>query len=322
MPNPETTDAIQSDVSEEAQLATLTSPTSPRMRAMALIEENNRARLEDETGVTFDSDDQVAEQLAEPAPMPAPAPEPEPAPRMIAVKVDGVEQQISQEDLVRNYQKNTAADRRLEEAARLLREAQQAPQPITPAPAVDDGALRDEVKSTLSVIYGGDEEAAAEALVNLLAKVKGGDQPTQTPTPAINEEQLADKVLERMAINTAFVTLQTDYPDLISDPNLEQLTAMNIQQLVAAGTPPDQAMLRAADSIYKSLGRTPVGRQTEPVTKARSSRQENKERLDPVPTAAAIAATSKSPSESGNPSAVIAELAGRRLGQSLPRQTG
>lgn len=319
-------DTINQDVSVEEQLPTLTSAESPRMRALAAIEEKNRLRIEAEMGIKLDDDtpvpDQVAEQLSDPAP------EPEPAPEVRKVKVDGRELEVPIDDLVATYQKNTAADRRLKEAAEILEQARQlaaqtqAAEP-EPAPAATPVETPEELKKQaaelLDKLYDGDKESASEALVNLLAKARGDSPSTPAPVQAVvDPDVLTSQVLERMALNAAFERVKTDYPDIIADPNLEMVAAMQINQRVAAGESRADAMLLVADSIYQSLGKKPTGRQEDPPKPAKSQRQENLERLDTLPSASAAAIQPQSPAES-SPSAVIAELASRRLGQSLPR---
>lgn len=312
----EMSEAINQDVTDKEQ-PTLTSPDSPRARALAAIEEVHRARMEEEMGVKFDA-----------APEPAPAEEVEadpveeqitkqladPEPSRFKVKVDGIEQEVTAEDLVRAYQKNSAADRRLEEAARLLREAEQlaaqqtrAPEP-DPAPATN---LREDAAKVLSTLYDGDQDAATEALVNLLSKARGGDQPT--PQPVVDPDVLTERVLERMAINAAFERVKSDYPDIITDPNLEALAAMQINQQVGMGIPRADAMLSVVDGLYKSLGKVPVGRQVE-ASRQKSTRQENKERLDNVPSASANASIPPVLGEAVDQSALIREAAKRRVG--------
>ena len=308
-------DAIQQDVSTEEQ-QTLTSPESPRARALAIIEEKNRLRMEEEMGVS----------LAEPEPEPEPEPdqveqqlvEPEPAPvQKYKVKVDGQELEVPIEDLVRTYQKNTAADRRLEEAARILRESQELAAkevaPVQNLPVVDED-IHAVAAKMLAHMYEGNQEAAQEDLVKLISMPKGGDQPT--PQQAIDPDQLTDYVLNRMAYDAALKRVETDYPDILADPNLKALASMQINQQVENGIPRSDAMISVADSLYKSLGKTPTGRQ-QTAPPQRSTRQENKERLDPVPSASAAAVAPVSPMEANNPSALIQEMANRRLGQTL-----
>ena len=315
-------DTLNQDVSVEDQLPTLTSADSPRMRALAAIEEKNRQRIEAEMGVKLDDDtpapDQVTEQLSEPTP----------APEVRKVKVDGRELEVPIDDLVATYQKNTAADRRLKEAAEILEQARQLaaqtqvaePEPApaaTPVETPED--LKKQAAELLDKLYDGDKDSASEALVNLLAKARGDSPSTPAPVQAVvDPDVLTSQVLERMALNAAFERVKTDYPDIIADPNLEMVAAMQINQRVAAGESRADAMLLVADSLYQSLGKKPTGRQEEPPKPAKNQRQENLERLDTLPSASAAAIQPQSPAES-SPSAVIAELASRRLGQSLPR---
>lgn len=300
-----------SDVTEEVTER----PLSPREEAMNAIASVRTAKVEEETGVSFSPvEEQIAEQLANPEP----EPEKEPEVQKIKVKVDGVEQEVDVDTLVRTFQKNSAADRRLEEATRLLREAEERATQVAAAPeqqvvekSSDD--LRAEAATIIDRMYDGDKDAAAEALIQLMSKAKGGDQPTPAPV-AVDEGEITDRVLARMAVNAAFEKVKTDYPEIITNPDLEVLTAMKIDRAVAAGVPRAQAMIDAADEVYRTIGKEPVGRQKPaPV----NSRQDNKARLDNIPTASASATPSEPSQENSSPSSVIAEMARKRLGQSL-----
>ena len=283
-------------------------PLTPREQAMEAISSSRATQFEEESGISLSpQEEQVAEQLAEPEV------------QKIKVKVDGVEQEVDVDTLVRTFQKNSAADRRLEEATRLLREAEEraaqaessSEQQVVEQSSDD---LRAEAAQIIDRMYDGDKDAAADALIQLMSKAKGGDQPTQVPAQTVDEGEITDRVLARMAVNAAFEKVKTDYPEIISNPDLEVLTAMKIDRAVAAGTPRAQAMLEAADEVYRSIGKEPAGRQKPaPV----NSRQDNKARLDNIPTASASATPSESPSENNSPSSVIAEMAKKRLGQSL-----
>lgn len=320
-------DAISNDVSDIEENRQLT----PRELAMEAISKKHITNLEAELGIsltTAPADEQIAEQLAEPTLV---APEPvvpvAPVVPTYKVKVEGVEQEVDADTLVRAYQKNAAADRRLEQATALLREAEERAQQAAAAPAQTPAPagktpeeLRAEAANLLDKMFDGDKDAAADALVGMLANARGGDQPTPAPVQApIDENALAAKVIEQMAVTSAFNQLKTDYPDVISDPDLEELTAMKINRAIAQGTPRATAMIEAAAEVYKIVGKTPAGRQPDPVPTPTNTRQANKERLDNLPIASATAVSPEAPDEVKNPSSVIAELASRRLGQSLPR---
>lgn len=329
MPTTNPVDAISNDVSDIEENRQLT----PRELAMEAISKKHITNLEAELGISLtnsEPDAQIAEQLAEPAPVVAePVVSATPAVQTYKVKVEGVEQEVDADTLVRAYQKNSAADRRLEQATSLLREAEEQAQKIANAPVqtpVPTGKtpeeLRAEAANLLDKMFDGDKDAAADALVGMLANVRGGDQPTPAPVQApIDENALAAKVIEQMAVTSAFNQLKTDYPDVISDFDLERLTAMKIERAMELGTPRATAMIEAAAEVYKMVGKTPAGRQAEPVPTPANTRLANKERLDNLPIASATAVSPEAPAEGTNPSAVIAELASRRLGQSLPRPT-
>ena len=313
----ELADAIVTDVPTE-DVVTLTSPESPRMKAMAAIEESRRQALETELDGKIEADETPIDNAPETEPEIEAAPEIIPEPAKFRVKVDGVEMDVDQEELIRTYQKNAAADHRLEEAARILREAQlaaqtaaiQQPQPETMEQATD---LRQEAADVLAKMYDGDQDAAAEALVNLLNK-KGGDRPTQ-PVQTVDESQLTQRVLEQIAINQAFEKVKTDYPEILNSPRLESLAVMEIDQRVANGELRSQAMLAVCNEIYQEFGK---GR-PQPEEKPVSKREQNKARLDTVPTASAAAVAPKS--EIQDASSVIAQMAARRLGQTMPKPT-
>lgn len=289
-------------------------PLSPRELAIEAISEQRNALLDEEMGVTKpEAIEPVQDGQAANLPV---APEVQ----KVKVKVDGVEHEVDVDTLVRTYQKNSAADRRLEEATRLLREAEEAAANAASTGNQVSGKtpddLHNEAAELIDKVFDGDKDAAADALIQLLTRTKGGDQPTHAPVQ-IDERQLTARVLETMAVNTAFEKIQSDYPDLIADPDLEYMTALKIDRAVEQGIPRSKAMLEVAASMYKTLGKEPAGRQQESANSGKSTRQDNKARLDNIPTASASAIPPESPQENTSPSSVIQEMARKRLGQSL-----
>ena len=313
-------DAIQNeDVSPESVAAI----KSNRELAMEQIELANLRRMEEDTGVKLVDDSSEEAPVVENDHVEEQVPT-TPEPKVVRVKVDGEERAVTEDELIRSYQKNSAADRRLEEAAQLLREAEQRAAQVAvqvQQPVETPAEVRDVAKETIEAIFGGDEVAAAEALAKLMSNNRGGDQPTpQVYQPSVDD--LAAAVQEKLVFDQAVTKVQTDYPDIVSDRNLEMLAVMRSNEAIAQGVPRAQALLSAADEIYKSVGKTPVGRSITSEKPARNSRLENKERLEPVRSASSTAVTPALSPEEDNPSSVIQEMAARRLGQSLPRQTG
>jgi hypothetical protein len=328
-------DAIQSDVPDAATDAPKERPKSRRELAMEELDISRMAALEKETGVKLtddtpvaappktQADEQLEAQLAQPTLL-------ENIDGLkVRAKIDGEEQDVSVADMLRAYQKNGSADKRLEEATRLLKEAEAraqaipiaAPPPPTestppppPLPVPDDTELKGKVKAALASLYAGDEEAATASLYDVIKANRSVEKPA-TPAPAIDINQLADQLQQRLAVETAFATIKTDYPDLLANKDLETLAVIKTQTKEASGMTRAAAMLESAQEVYQAIGKT-VG--TPPLTKqdiSRAEKLERKGRLESVPTASA-AAVQPETQEPSSPSALIAEMRAKRLGQS------
>src|SRR5574337_506748 len=103
---------------------------------------------------------------------------------LVKLKINGEEQEVPLSRLIADAQKHEAADQRLAEASRLLREARQAPPPqVTQAPAVD----ADAAKTFIDALFGSNEEEATEALLKLV------NRPSQA-TASIDPEAIAAQV--------------------------------------------------------------------------------------------------------------------------------
>lgn len=300
---------------------------SPRELAMERMEAQHFARVQAENGdnpppetITQNpggsADDQLTQQLASDDVIAGPAG------KRIRVKVDGVEQDVALDEVIRSYQKGSAADRRLEEATRLLKEAREAATPQTPKteptpeaavtpPAAGPDTLVDPLKQALGHLYSGDEDMAAKALAEVIARSAA---PAATPPAPIDTVQIVAQVQDQMAFQGALAKVNTDYPDLVGNADLEQLTFIKAQGHLAGGKSRADALLAAADDVYSLIGKKP-GR---PEPKApRQEKLERKAALDPVP-AASMAAPGSVPEGEPSPSSVIAEMAKKRLGQTLP----
>ena len=342
MPNPDLTDAIPPDVLATDLETMANAPLkSRRQQDLEALEAVYLKRQEAEFGPLEDSeapkvpqeplpdnpddpDRQLAAQLDDLAPPGVLHPA---AGQKVRVKIDGVEQDVDLSDVLRHYQKDSAADRRLQEATRLLREAEQRsaqiapPTPTTspaPEPVPDD--LKRELKQALSQMYEGNEEHAADQLADLLGRRL---TPTPTPTPlapAMDLDAIALHLQQRLDTQTILAKIQTDYPDILGNPDLEMLAYLKVQHKEAAGIPRAVALLESANEVYAALGKT-SGKSTETLTETPSQREQKralKTRLD-TPKTTHSAAAQATTLDDESPSAVIAAIAAKRLGQSLPR---
>lgn len=322
-------------------------PKSPRELAMEALENRHQQQMAESNGY---------ELLGEPEPAPPPAdPEPPAAqlaaqladppaapaevPSTVRVKVDGVETEVPFDEVVRQYQKNSSADKRLNEATRLLREAQEAqaqrllleqqeaqlraqqaatPPPNTAAPAappVDESG-----KEFLKALFEGDEENALTAL----QKVIGGRQQPATPAaPTLDIDQIANavsaQVQQKFAVESALAQNQRDYPELYSDPDMEALALTKIHRL-REQTGSD--FFTALDTVSKDMANkfgwaasAAAGRPAEPApttSSARTAKLEQKRSIDNV--ASINTKTTTTEQQPENPSDVIAAMKAARAG--------
>jgi hypothetical protein len=255
----------------------------------------------------------------------------DPQDKLVRVKVDGVERDVPLTEVLSSWQKGAAADRRLEEATRLLREAQQAVVEKPAAPVEQQKTGKDQapetesaqsaelealVDATLDALYGGDQSVAREALVKLVSQTRGGPAPTPV-LPEIDYGEVASRVQQLREVDTALEKIRTDYPDILSFPDLELLTAIKVDAAVAAGASRPTAMLAAAEEVYALLGKESGRRQQDRQRESRDEKLLRKSGRDFVSPATAAADLVSDATPDRTPVQAIHEIAARRMGQSL-----
>lgn len=150
----------------------------------------------------------------------------EPPKRTRKLKVDGQEVEVEEDKVfeagVRALQKESAADKRLEEATRLLREAQaRAEQPAQQQQPSEDP----DVALAVALQYG-DQQAAVNAIKQL--KEAGGVKPEQ-------QQQVLTQVLAMLDYRDGVSYYQQEYSDLAGDPYCNQLVGEGLRRARALG---------------------------------------------------------------------------------------
>lgn len=141
---------------------------------------------------------------------------------VVTVKIDGEERQVTVADMRRQYQKNGAAEKRLEEATRLLNEARAAT-PVRIDAADEEVKTKgselpsdggDTAKQLITALFEGDEEKAIEAVRGVLGR--------SDPTPNIAQltAQLTPAIKQQLIVESALDKFSQDYKDIVSDPYL------------------------------------------------------------------------------------------------------
>lgn len=335
---PDTTDAAQREVSREVQ------QKNDREAAMERLAARHTQIVAEENGDVIEPDpapapDQLAAQLNEPdAPPAAVEPAPAAAPPKVKVKVDGVEAEVPFDEVVRNYQKTAAADRKLAEAARMQREAaelqqqiiaqqqqfqqqlqQQTAQPPQPESPVPSDEPDESGRAFLKALFEGDEEAALAKLNELTAK---GRQPAQPASPTLDVDQLAQQVSahvqQKLVVESALAKHREDYPEIYADPDMEQfvLTKVNSRREQS-----QEDFFTALNSVSADFAakfgwsrQNDDGRSSAPTptTPARATKLERKAQIDNVTSINTKTTSTEAIPESA--SDVIAQMRQARLG--------
>ena len=177
----------------------------------------------DDDGVTEREMDRMTEEVEEPEEPPAEAP------RMITRKVNGREVTRSEDEWLNIASKVEAADTYLEEAARLRRDAQQQNQPpAEPALSPEDVRARqvEERRAWVRAIQMGSEEEAMTALEQLQSLGQ---------RPQVTQDQLAKAVDDRLTFKDAVSKFESEFNDILGDPQLRALALQRDQELMASG---------------------------------------------------------------------------------------
>ena len=218
---------------------------------------------------------------------------------LVRVKIDGVESEVTVAEMQRQYQKNGAAERRLEEATRLLNEARAASPPVGFAPAATSNDIQttpggdEEGKAFLAALFDGDEEKALAAL-----KAVGFGRPQPTPTTQQLAAQLTPAIKQQLVVDSALERFEATYADVMADPYLEGMAADFIKQEMEAGMPFVDALDVGGKRTRDWLASKGVTAPTPNPTTDRNTKLERKAGIDVIPALNSKATTVEEPEQS------------------------
>lgn len=219
-----------------------------------------------------------------------------PAPKKFKGKVDGQDVEFDEAAVVeaglRALQKESAADKRLEEATRAREEAERlrqsveatlakVPQGDQPAKNPEEMvAAKDRLRETIKKIqYGGEEEAAA-AMEQYVSEMVTAGQPK-----ALTEHELQN-ILD---LREAQKFVKTNYADVMGDDNLKHLFVTKVNAKLAAGDhrPYQDICKDIGDEIRTWRGATQKEPIQPPADGSRAAVRERKNTIVRIPSASA-----------------------------------
>ena len=271
---------------------------------------------DDGTTSTFVPEKSLAERLDEEVEVVTP--EPAPTAQTVKLKVNGKEVDMPLDEVIAKAQKVETADLYLQEAVRARREAQAlVPQVQTPAPPPPDTraqqAAEDAERRALArAIQMGTEEEAVAAIAKLQTM---GRQPTGLTVADVS--RVAD---ERMNFNRAISWFNSEYKDLVSNPELHRMVLATDAEMIRNGDK------RPYEERYADVGnqvrawRDNLVASVAPNVTSMDARRAAKAAAPSAPTSAAAKATPvKQDDEDESVSQVIANMAKARGGPQWAR---
>lgn len=245
----------------------------------------------------------------------------------VRVRVDGQMRDMTVADMRRTVQLDGAAQKRLEEATRLLDQARalakegggsegSAGSPPASPPVGDDGGdkpgntpARDpRVTKLVNALFVGDENAAAEVVGQLFTQPKGG----ANVDPNTIAGQLAPMIRQQLSNEDAMTVFKRDFKDIVGDPFLAEVADRYLAEELAAGQPYADALGKAGAATRDWLASKGLkGTTTEPPAGSDlDGKLKQKQEIDNVSGANARAHTEEPRVESR--SETIAEMAKAR----------
>jgi len=212
----------------------------------------------------------------------------------VKLKVDGEEQEVDLASLVKDGQKDKAADKKLMEASLALKEAQDAlkaakelelklsgkgEKPHDDPPANADGQSGDDEEVTFDDFLDGNREKVEKFLKKVGQASKGGPE-------VPDAREVARQVELELTNKQTLQSFQDDYKDVMGDPLLADITHRFYQQVVSDGeTSYDAALRKAGESTrqwLKDKGISTKATTTAPDLATKAERKKSIDNISPL----------------------------------------
>lgn len=252
---------------------------------------------------------------------------------LVTIVVDGEERQVPRDQVyqqgIRALQKESAADKRLAEAAERMKAATEYERRVQqqveaqlrtkvreenegePLSKKQDEAIQAKARKIIDKILDGDEDEAAAALAEAMSG-RGNS------TPAIDQNTLAQEVTQRVQrdldVQAGVAAMKEKYPHIEKDIQLwnmaDQETAKVQQE--HPGWKPSQVILEAAKRVDEWVKGVGGGGQPSSDTPAPSGKAERKRTMEKIRTAASAKVPSEPEKRPPSRSDVVANMRKQR----------
>lgn len=301
----------------EEQQPVVTAPSARELAIAAIDQQVELARQQQEA--EYNQQTQPTEPQPQQQPAAVPAQVDQPSERMHKVKVDGEEMEVTEAQMIENFQKVAAADKRLKEAAeerRLIEEEKRqleeqkkalaAQGEGTSLPGQPDGSgdLTEKATRIIESIIEGDTDVAVQNLIDVLKKSEAPEQVDESRVAEIVQKVSSEKELERDMVK-AKQMFDQEYGFINQNPRLADLTNNIFREHLAAGKLPTEAAKLAGDEVKGLVAPSPQ----ETHEKQLLERQDRKAGIDSITPASGITPASTATTEAkADPRSIIEEM--------------
>jgi len=315
---------VQNEAGEESgkDQAAETRPLSPREEALARIDQANQEQIERHNAEYRQSNGDLEPTPDEGRNEEPVETQPGPTDQMVRVKVDGIEMELPISEVVKGYQKESTADKRLKEAALRLKEIEEREQSLAargkeaipereePTPSAQpDETARERAKRIIAALVEGDTEGAVNDLASVFEAPTASKVPEfdQTKVVQLVQESLRQQEYER-EFNQARESFVKNHSDLNENPTLASMVNERYAVAVEAGYSP----IQATDYAVKEVRQFVTDLTAKAAGPTSNNRQKRKQSYDTITPASGRLDTSSQQQDDTSPASVIAQMRAAR----------
>jgi hypothetical protein len=240
---------------------------------------------EEDAETTEEEPEEAVEEEAEEQEEVTPEEPTDEEPRKFKVKIDGEEQEVTEDDLVKHYQKQVASERRFEEAANIRKDAEQrlreleereaamkAKENVARQEQEDEDDAGEEIESLFSELTDAVLTEDKKKGIDVIRKLRGKPTPQTTQVQGMDPEEI-DRRMEltiaradyKRNLRDAQVKFAGEFKDLDANPILRESVNREASRIHEELGPeeksrdPWETLKEAGESVRKAIGALQTG---------------------------------------------------------------